>query len=286
MASQRPVTPSEAAYLPVKDALIMRNIGLLPNPSTSPQALIDSSSPSTIPTSAYLSSSTELADSRNSVLTFKTTQSDISVLRKMRSPRRRFYALGNKSSGSIARNLASRLLLPHGLKQAIQDVFNINDRESSSEGSSITLPLPRTGTARDLTVGDSGERVGEFDLAPLRKVRRQKERVDLKNGSAPHGGFETGPRAWVHLQQCGIDETTNTADMYGNGQDETDADVESSSDESGSTVYSCASEGSEVEVRNGVALTEEAVETHTPDIFNANSEDSEDLTMDTLMTQV
>jgi hypothetical protein len=270
-SSPRPITPSETAYLPTKDARIMRNIGLLPNSSTHPNPLVDGSTdPSSLPTSTDLSSSIDLDNSRNSILTFKTTQSDISILKRIRFPRRRFYALGNKSSGSIARTLANRLLFPRGLKQAIQGIFNRNDRESSSEGSSITLPLPRTGTARDLTVGDSGERVGEFDLAPLRRVRRQKERVDMKNGFAPNGGFETGQRAWVHPPQHGMHEVTNDTDMDCHSHDETDADAESDSEQSDSTIYSCVSEGSEVEVRDGVALTEEAVETHTPDILNAD----------------
>ena len=52
-------------------------------------------------------------------------------------------------------------------------------------------------------------------------------------------------------------------------EDGTEVDGDSESD---CTVYSCVSEGSEVEVDGGVALTEEAVQTHIPDILTISAE--------------
>jgi hypothetical protein len=93
----------------------------------------------------------------------------------------------------------------------------------------------------------------------LRRVRRQKERNDLRNGTYV-GGFEgMGSALRPRTPQ-------ETAEVDGEPVDDED-DEESDSD---FTVYSCASEGSEVEVEGGVALTEEAVETHIPDILTAD----------------
>jgi hypothetical protein len=76
-------------------------------------------------------------------------------------------------------------------------------------------------------------------------VRKQKERNELRNGTYT-GGFENVASA--HLS---------------NG----DSAGENSGSGSELSMYSfAAKEGNEVEV-NGVALTEGAVETHTPDIM-------------------
>lgn len=93
--------------------------------------------------------------------------------------------------------------------------------------------------------------VEEFDIGALRRVRRQKERWDVKCG-VYEGGFE------------GVCGGAARRSLDGSRGNEEDAASQSSS-EMGS-LYSCVSEGSEVEVEGGVALTEEAVETGTPDI--------------------
>jgi hypothetical protein len=116
-----------------------------------------------------------------------TTQSDLEEIKAQHGPRKKFYSIGHKSSGDIARDLSRlpQLLTGQGLRTAIQGIFRPS-RESSSEGSTITLPVPRTGTVRN-----SGEvqPVGEFDIGALRRVRRQKEQNQIKTGTYM-GGFE------------------------------------------------------------------------------------------------
>ena len=149
--------------------------------------------------------------------------------------------------------------LRHCLKTAITGIFR-QSRTSSSTGSNITLPLPRTGTLRDL-----GQGTREFDIGSLRRVRRQQERADLRNGALGCSSFD--------------DRRRRTSDTHA-------SDEKSSSDFS---IYSYVSEGSEVEVDGGLALMEEAVEMCTPDMLTAASEmDAEemDVGLQTIMTQV
>jgi hypothetical protein len=82
---------------------------------------------------------------------------------------------------------------------------------------------------------------------------------DLRNGTYV-GGFEgLGSALRPKIPQ-------ETAEVNGApADDENDGETDSNF-----TVYSFASEGSEVEVKGGVALTEEAVETHIPDILTAD----------------
>lgn len=179
--------------------------------------------------------------------TIKTTQSEIEDINESRRHRRRFYKMGHRSSGSISRDLS---LLPlftrRGLKSAFQRFFR-SSRESSSSGSNITLPLARTNVARS---SDDVPAVGEFDMGALRRVRRQKDQNDLRNGT--YTGDIEGVNGPLHRKR---------------GHSQLD-DEEESSSSTGYTVNSGTSEGSEVEVDGGVALTEEAVETHTPDIIS------------------
>jgi hypothetical protein len=178
-------------------------------------------------------------------MTFKTTQTDMDEISAQRRPRRRFYKMGRRSSVDIARSLSRRssLLTPQGLKSAVQGIFRPG-RESSSEGSNITLPLPRTGTVRDETGSPS---VGEFDLGALRRVRKQKERNEIRNGTYT-GGFEN---VTIHA----------TAPSEG-------ASGNNSSTDSEFSVYSFMTDGEEEVAVEGVALTEEAAETHTPDLIS------------------
>lgn len=226
----------------MKPASKLRSIGLQPNPAPPTHTV----SPSTVPTS------TNLTSSRASVVTFQTTQTDIDDLSAMRLPLRRFYNLGHRSSQDVTRDLSKSRGPPgfRGLKSAIQGIFRPS-RESSSSGSAISLPLPRTGTARDLSKGDA---IREFDVGTLRRVRRQKDRHDQKNG-----------RNADQIERSKPEEITTHVE----GGKEVAEDLDSDSD---CTVYSCVSEGSEVEVDGGVALTEEAVQTHTPDILTIPAE--------------
>ncbi|KAJ4299569.1 hypothetical protein N0V90_004815 [Kalmusia sp. IMI 367209] len=243
----RPFHPREADFLPVKSSQIMRDIGV--RPVLTPLSLRIDATPTTLLTSPGYSEESSSTPSQSSMFTYKTTQSEIDTLNTTRHHRRRFYRMGHRSSGEIGRDL-SRLPLfsRQGLMDALKGVFRAS-RESSSSGSNITLPMPRTAAARDS--GDASM-MGEFDMGALRRVRRQKERQDLRNGLYT-SGFEdvNGPLRRQH---------SSSHASRGDGE----------SDSSGSmiSVYSCVSDGSEVEVEGGVALTEEAVETHTPDIIS------------------
>ncbi|KAF2873519.1 hypothetical protein BDV95DRAFT_488918 [Massariosphaeria phaeospora] len=277
-----PMTPKDVAVLPTKPAETMRTIGLLP--ATPPRIDSHENSPSTLlASSTDPSTKTDVTASRDSMLTFKTTQSDMDELSAMRHPRRRFYNLGHRSSGDIARSLNRMPFFSRpGIRYAIQGIFHPS-RDSSSSGSNITLPLARTGTVRELSTTSV---MGEFDIGSLRRVRRQKERNDFKNGTY-QGGFEgVAVPSWP--------QRTTSAESGGGAERSFDDD--SASD---FTVYSCVSEGSEVEVDGGVALTGEAVETHTPDILSDAAlahakamaqaeadEDNEQQGADSIMAQV
>ncbi|KAF1837728.1 hypothetical protein BDW02DRAFT_586384 [Decorospora gaudefroyi] len=237
-----PMKRDDMEQLPTKSVQIMRTIGLKAQPLPSSMTL--DTSPSTLPTSnsfATCTSAPHTASSHSSELTFKTTQTDMDEISAQRRPRRRFYKMGRRSSGDIARDLSRvpSLLTPQGLKSAVQGIFRPG-RESSSEGSNITLPLPRTGTAR--SVSDT-QPVRDFDIGALRRVRQQKERNEFKNGTC----------------MAGFENVRSSAPSSEGGA--------SSSDESSEfSVYSFATQdGREIEI-SGVELTEEAAETRTPDI--------------------
>jgi len=167
--------------------------------------------------------------------------------------------MGHRTSGDIARDLDRQSKRLSGLKTAVQNIFRPG-RESSSEGSNITLPLPRTGTVRN---SNDIDEVGEFDLPALRKVRKEKERNDVKHGTFVAGfeGVQADPVP-AHQPSPGSLAAVFNIQHLQNGSHET-----SDSRSSEPSAYTSASEGSEVEVDGGVALTEEAVETHTPDIL-------------------
>ncbi|KAF1960979.1 hypothetical protein CC80DRAFT_404224 [Byssothecium circinans] len=263
-----PLADWEISTLTIKSAEVARTIGLRkPVPPPTPLELS--------PLSTDMIYSTNPPSSECSVVTFRTTQSDIDNLASKSRHRRRFYKLGYQSSGELARDLSRlRMFSRDGLKTAFQGIFR-QSRESSSEGSNITLPLSRTGMARDVNGGSS---MGEFDIGALRRVRRQKERNDLRNGIS--GGFEDvslPPSA--HQQRQG-----HVAESEEGSTSTRDSDF---------TVYSCISEGSEVEVDGGVALTEEAVETHTPDILSLSQTpaqvigvEMDEMGLASIMTQV
>ena len=246
-----PITREDMEELPIKSAHIMRTIGTRAQPLPSSTTL--GTSPSTLPNSnsfatsagSPLTASSNTTDS--SEATFKTTQTDVDEISAQRRPRRRFYKMGRRSSVDIARSLSrgSSLLTPQGLKSAVQGIFRPG-RESSSEGSNITLPLPRTGTVRDNT---GSPPVGEFDLGALRRVRKQKERIEVKNGTYT-GGFEN---VTAHA--------TAPSDVASGNNSSTDSEF---------SVYSFTTEEEGEVAVEGVAITEEAAETNTPDLVALN----------------
>ena len=244
--------------LPVKSSQVMRSIGTTVHSShphlsfAAPRALQPTST--NLDTYADAPHTASTVSTNSSGVTFKTTQSDMDEITAQRRPRRRFYSMGRRSSGDIARDLSRlpSLFTAQGLKNAVLGIFRPG-RESSSSGSNITLPLPRTGTMRDL---NESKPVREFDVGALRRVRKQKERSELRSGAFT-GGYE-GVEAEASISHQRPEYTSSHLN---------DGVEESSGTDSTFSMYSCASEGSEVEVEGGVALTEEAVETHTPDIL-------------------
>ncbi|KAH3979326.1 hypothetical protein HBI82_103960 [Parastagonospora nodorum] len=248
-----PMTREDADCLPTKSAKIMATIGntrrSLHSFSTSDTA------PLSLPTATSLGESTDApptastSTSTASGLTFKTTQTDLDEISAQRHPRRRFYMMGHRNSKDIARDLSrqSYRLSRQGLKSALQGIFRPN-RDSSSEGSNITLPVPHTGTVRN---SSEAHDIGDFDLPALRKVRKEKERIDVMAGTDILT-YENAPMI------SPIGASNNVRNEHSSNEMTTSDNV---------TMYSCVSRGSEVEVEGGVALTEEAVETHTPDIL-------------------
>ncbi|KAL1596381.1 hypothetical protein SLS60_009027 [Paraconiothyrium brasiliense] len=244
----RPLEPAEANFLPVRSAQIMKNISCRQVPSPlciSP----DENKPSTLLVSPGFSDDSPSTPSQTSVYTYKTTQSEIDTLNTTRRHRRRFYKMGRRSSIDIGRDLSRELPLfsRQGLKEAFKGVFRATVRDSSSSGSNITLPMPHTAAARDS--GDASA-MGEFDMGALRRVKRQKDRFDLtQEHKYGHRAREHNHPNYVLKRQCSSSgESDRSSSLH--------------------SLYSCVSEGSEVEVEGGVALTEEAVETLTPDIIN------------------
>lgn len=252
-----PISKEDMQRLPTKSAHVMRSIGASQNfsairaghdePPFPTQTIVTFATSTNAP---YTASTTT---SNSSELTFKTTQTDVDELRALRRPRRRFYNIGHRSSGEIARDLSRirPLLSRQGLKTAIQGIFHPG-RDSSSSGSMITLPVARTGTVRD---SSATRPIGDFDIGALRRVRRHKEKNELRNGTYI-GGFEDVGAAAPTVSKQGTAPSPYGSDGEG-----------SCSSESDFSVYSCISEDSEVEVEGGVTLTEAAVEFHTPDIL-------------------
>ncbi|KAJ4984570.1 hypothetical protein SVAN01_09971 [Stagonosporopsis vannaccii] len=246
-----PVTRQEAEHLPTKSADILRSIRPL---STSKQTRADHEEQLfTSNTTVTFATSTDAPNtasttSDSSELTFKTTQTDVDELRALRRPRRRFYNIGHRSSSDIARDLSRvpSLLSRQGLKTAMQAIFHPG-RDSSSSGSMITLPVPRTGTVRDAT---AARPVRDFDIGALRRVRRQKERNEVRNGTYL-GGFEDVRTPRV---------TTRHATVPGALSSNVDGGCSSDSDFS---ACSCISEGSEVDAVGGTVVTEGTDKAHT-----------------------
>lgn len=246
--------------LPIIPAHIMRSVGASQNSSVTridhEEAPFETQTAITFATSTNAPHTASTTASDSSGVTFKTTQTDVDELCALRRPRRRFYNIGHRSSGEIARDLSKMppLLTRRGLKTALQGIFNPG-RDSSSSGSMITLPVPRTGTVRN---SSTTEPVGEFDIGALRRVRRQKERNEIRNGTYV-GGFED-----VGITVPGAAEQVPASSPHG-------SDGEGScSSESDFSVYSCISEGSEMEDDGGVPLAEEEVEYHTANITAIN----------------
>lgn len=111
----------------------------------------------------------------------------------------------------------------------------------------ITLPVPRTGTVRDSA---ASRPVGDFDIGALRRVRRQKEKNEVRNGTYV-GGFEGV------ATPCATQTQDTARPLHG-----MDGDGSCSSD-SEFSVYSCISE-------DAVALTDEMIESQKPDILTLN----------------
>ncbi|OCL15403.1 hypothetical protein AOQ84DRAFT_435023 [Glonium stellatum] len=222
-----PLTPKDAAALPVGNANVLRSIGLKQPPQK--HLLTDESA--------------EVLSGSASQCTIQTTQSERDDLSRIRQSARYFYnKLGSRSLTELRKEFQVAGFR-NSLKNAFHNLFRMG-RESSSEGSNITLPLPGTGKHRNLD-----QNVGEFDLSLLKRIRSVGRRTleAAQNDSMPIVEAIEG-------KEDGIAETNGDS-------------LDSSEDSSDYSAYSGLSDGSEVEVDGGVALTEEAVEMHTPDII-------------------
>jgi hypothetical protein len=223
-----PVTPQEAISLRVSNVEIVRNLGLRHPPQR--RLLTDEDG-------EYFTG--EVLPSSDSQYTIQTTQSETEDLRLLRQGPRNFYNVNVDAEDELKRDF-QRFGFRNSLKHSLKQMFRPS-RESSSEGSTITLPLPRTGIHRERWADEADE----FDLGTLKRVRSHR-RVTLEReneSSQSSGGFTSD-----------IDH------------------VDGSSSSSCYSDYSSLSEGSEVEVEGGVALTEESVEKHTPDIITEEFE--------------
>ncbi|KAH7384384.1 hypothetical protein DE146DRAFT_681396 [Phaeosphaeria sp. MPI-PUGE-AT-0046c] len=174
---------------------------------------------------------------------------DIDVIYAQRHPRKHFYKQGHRSSGDIARALSRRrsTFLRPGLRSALQGIFRPR-RASSSAGSDISLPVvPRTGTARNSSEVEDVE-----DCPALRKVQRDQELGELQAGAPGTGSEDIVSRGNYH--------DSSSQDSGFGCQDNGVQDTSTSS--FNSSTYSDASDGSEVDVEVGTALSGEAVEMH------------------------
>ncbi|KAF2489734.1 hypothetical protein BU16DRAFT_622362 [Lophium mytilinum] len=220
-----PLTTEEAKDLPVVSAEIVRNIGLRPR--------------------QHRLLSEEFYASFDSQYTITTTHSEQEDLHILRQGPRDFYKLGSGPSNELKREF-QKISLRSSLMQAFNSLFRPS-RDPSSDGSTITLPLARTGRHR----GGWTDETDDFDLGSLKRVRSHRRLVIEQESSRTTSGFTSDISEDDHLD-------ASSSDAY--------------------SEYSSLSEGSEVEVDGGVALTEESVEKHIPDILTEDEEQ--------IMTQV
>ncbi|KAF2199220.1 hypothetical protein GQ43DRAFT_450428 [Delitschia confertaspora ATCC 74209] len=289
-----PLTKEEALYLPTSDANVLKNIGL-----RFPLAPAENYSAGIIP-----NSTDEDAHSFNSSGTLQSTQSSTDTVTHRRLGRRRFYRLGARSSCSIRRSFDREIGQGwrRNLKNAFKEIFRPkasakagvgyggHERgriggDESSEGSNITLPLPRTGTVRDL-----GDKPSDFDLGSLKRVSSTRRKIILEENEEDGRERRLGKGTdrvdgVVPIQDSGDRNVNGLGITTANASSGTVAHTlqahiprvgeSSSSNSSVYSFYSNVSEaGSEIEVDGGVALTEEAVETHTPDILTTLNPDT------------
>lgn len=92
--------------------------------------------------------------------------------------------------------------------------------------------------------------------------------MDVKNGTHAIGYENVLPQGAATVSTAQVLTKNVSPDAH---QDDSTNENNSSDN---STMYSCLSEGSEVDVEGGVALTKEAVETHTPDILAVDMKDA------------
>jgi len=175
-------------------------------------------------------------DSSRSTTTIHTSASEECVEVKDRVRRSRgFYGLGRTTTNSTEATTPERSGISAGLKaryQRLKHKWRRNQiADSSSDVSRVTLPLSGTGALRSFT-----QPAADFDLNHLRQQT------------------STAPAA----QKQSIGRTASTDAMRHDSfglvevpEKQEDHDLD----------------GSEVSVDGGVALTEEAVEMHTPDLI-------------------
>ncbi|KAF2087928.1 hypothetical protein K490DRAFT_56499 [Saccharata proteae CBS 121410] len=233
----KPLTIGEAQTLPFSSAAILSHIRAMPDTPSSYESMTSIFEPS--PTASNMSLDSTLTDNEVYANNQKSAKQfynvrihDDAVSTSDEDAVNSTITDSNKKENVAPLTMSQQLRQTRPepsrfrltLKQAICDMFQPK-RESSSSGSSITLPLPNTGREREL-FNNEGE---DFDLGLIKK------------GLSDYGPVKKGA----------VGATTPVAS----------APVLARKD----SIDSAASE--EVEVDGGVALTEEALEKHMPDIM-------------------
>ncbi|KAF2838071.1 hypothetical protein M501DRAFT_992948 [Patellaria atrata CBS 101060] len=242
-----PLTHTQLQTLPVQPAEIVANLGLrttYPNSSDELDASITTDSMS-YDTPSNTSSEEEVI--RQSIQTAEKMYS----LRRSESSGGSGRPGGETPIGEGASGLRTRL------KKAFQNAIRPT-RESSSDGSSITLPLPGTSKMRDMSEGTD-----EFDLGSIRRrLRGEKSKKTKYNSANRSGPVEArSSTTWDGLNGTMIEGPYKGEIAVSLTENGTMLPMEHSEPDAVSEA------GSEIEVQGGLALTEEAVEMHTPDII-------------------
>lgn len=181
------------------------------------------------------------------------------------------------SSGDSTPTISPAQPHPHPPSKGKQREQNENLEKtpiSRLQESHTTLPLRRTGLLRSPSSSSLSAPTNDldailasdFDIPSLRKIRRQKERVEVSHGTYT-GGFED-----VCMYHSDSSYTEGEGDAEGGAEGEGE-------DMDGVEVESDEEDEEEVEVMDGVALTEEAVGMGVADVKTDEDEEC-------VMTQV
>ncbi len=208
----------------------MRTIGLTAHATT----------PSTLPTSTTLGTpfgTPQTASTNSSEGTCKTSQTEVEKTVSPQRTKKRFQIRRHHSSQDGERDLQVHrplFITRNSFKSAVHGIF----RSKQISSSNTTLPLQRKTRIDSLNKSEP----------LLIQVNGQNEECNTPNGTE-------GNKFQVAHVETAVTRSDNIVEEF------------SVTALLGLPVQSQPSKGSEIKVDGGVALTEEAVETHTPDII-------------------